>query len=100
MSSSTTIHVTRFSFSVTLSLTCAHTRKHTEIDTHTQDTERVVVPFHSCEHLVQLCNGEFGLMKHMGDGALTQRMVDSVCACVCVFWGCVSCSYSHWSNIG
>lgn len=73
MSSSTIIHVTRFSSSVTLSLICAHT--------HTQNIGRVAVLFHSCEHLVQLCNGEFELMKHMGGGALTQRMVDSVRVC-------------------
>lgn len=34
-------------------------------------------------------------MKHMGDGALTQRMADSVCECVsmcafCVYFGVVS----------
>lgn len=68
--------------------TCARTHKpgahtHRLAQTHAQDAERVVVLFHSCEHLVQLCNGEFGLMKHMGDGALTQRMVDSACACMC-----------------
>lgn len=68
---------------------------------HAQDVRRVVVPFHSCEHLVQLRNGEFGLMNHMGDRALIQRMADSVSVCVCfasVFWGCVSCSYSHLSG--
>lgn len=66
---------------------------------HAQDVRRVVVPFHSCEHLVQLRNGEFGLMNHMGDRALIQRMADSVCVCfVSVFWGCVSCSYSHLSG--
>lgn len=53
---------------------------------HAQDVRRVVVPFHSCKHLVQLCNGEFGLMNHMGDRALIQRMADNVC--VCVFCQC------------
>lgn len=60
---------------------------------HAQDVRRVVVPFHSCEHLVQLRNGEFGLMNHMGDRALIQRMADNVCVCVCVlpvFSGVVS----------
>lgn len=40
-------------------------------------------------------------MNHMGDRALIQRMADNVCVCVCfasVFWGCVSCSYSHLSG--
>lgn len=40
--------------------------------------------FHSCEHLVQLCNNEFELMKHIGDETLSQSMVDTVCVCV---WG-------------
>lgn len=40
-------------------------------DVYTQNKGRIAVLFHSCEHLVQLCNGEFELMKHMGDGALT-----------------------------
>lgn len=58
---------------------------------HAQDVRRVVVPFHSCEHLVQLRNGEFGLMNHMGDRALIQRMADNVCVCVLpVFSGVVS----------
>ena len=75
-------------FSVTLvSDLCTQTQAGAHTDrraqTHAQDAGRVVVLFHSCEHLVQLCNGEFGLMKHMGDGALTQRMVDSASACVC-----------------
>lgn len=62
-----------------------HTQTHAHIrdsaDTHARRTRREAALFHSCEHLVQLCNGEFELMKHMGDGALTQRMVDSTRVC-------------------
>lgn len=76
------------SYLCTRTLKKAHMDRRAQAHTSAQDTGRVVVPFHSCEHLVQLCNGEFGLMKHMGDGALTQRMADSVCVCVHA-WVCV-----------